>query len=260
MKLILNLFTATLASLFVAGSAQATMVAGWDFSQYFGAGFLTTDGATFSNTLNANYSDFDPTFNAGAESAAFGILLMDGSFGSTNVAAGSGSEEVIPFTGSLSNNLDAPVLNPFDSHTILASEGQVFTSLLSLGANQAASIVFQADLSSTGLQGDAWELSFAGRTLSGTSDVGVEVAFDGGSFATLVNQSLTTTDTLFTVDLGSTAATTVQIRMAFDPQGIDFPLIDNVAVSAANIVPEPGTGLLVTTGLLGLAAMGRRRS
>ena len=48
-----KLLVAMLASMSLAGSARATMVAGWDFSQYFGAGFLSTDGATFQTTLDA---------------------------------------------------------------------------------------------------------------------------------------------------------------------------------------------------------------
>src|SRR5258706_9280827 len=62
------------------GQAVVTVAAGWDFSQYQGAGSL----APFSNTLPANYSDSDPTFNAGNGSAAFGTLYFDGSNGSSN--------------------------------------------------------------------------------------------------------------------------------------------------------------------------------
>jgi hypothetical protein len=84
---------------FVAGgsSAQASLVARWDFSQYAGDGFMSIDGgSSFTNTLSANYSDLDPTFGAGFESAAFGTMYVDGSFGSTPVAAVSGSEQFLP--------------------------------------------------------------------------------------------------------------------------------------------------------------------
>ena len=65
------------ASALLAGSAQAvvTVAAGWDFSQYGGTGSLSP----LSNTLSANYSDFDPSFNAGSGSAAFGTLYFNGS-------------------------------------------------------------------------------------------------------------------------------------------------------------------------------------
>src|SRR5262245_1029525 len=55
-----------IASAFLAAPAGATGIAGWDFSQYLGTSLLSTDGATFTNTLSANYSQLDPTFNAGA--------------------------------------------------------------------------------------------------------------------------------------------------------------------------------------------------
>src|SRR5258707_9305890 len=92
-------------SALLSAPAGATGIAGWDFSQYFGDGLLSTDGVTFTNTLSANYSNLDPTFNAGAESAAFGTMFMNGSFGSTNVNAGSGTEQFLPTTGSLASNL-----------------------------------------------------------------------------------------------------------------------------------------------------------
>ena len=70
---------------FVSAPAQATMVAGWDFSQYLSDSQLSVDGATYTDTLSANYSNLDPTFGAGAESAAFGTMYIDGSFGSTAI-------------------------------------------------------------------------------------------------------------------------------------------------------------------------------
>jgi len=66
----------------VAGSARAVMIAGWDFSQYAIDGFITVDGENLTDTLPANYSSLDPTFGAGAESAAFGRLYLNGQFGS----------------------------------------------------------------------------------------------------------------------------------------------------------------------------------
>src|SRR5262245_63077392 len=79
------------ASLAIAGSARAAFIAGWDFTQYAGAGGLqiSEDPNTFeainSNTLKANYSDFDPTFGAGGASQPFGTLYMNGTNGSSLV-------------------------------------------------------------------------------------------------------------------------------------------------------------------------------
>jgi len=78
------------AALWAAPAAAVEMtVAGWDFSQYLGAGVLSTDGSTFTSTLSANYSEWDATGNAGADAAMYGTMYMDCSFGSTNVSAGS---------------------------------------------------------------------------------------------------------------------------------------------------------------------------
>ena len=94
--------------------------------------------------------------------AASETRYSDERFGGRPVTPGTGTEEIIPFTGSLSSNLGAPILNPFDSHTILASEGQIFTEFLSLGANSGAAgvVAFEADLASAGLTGDTWSLTF----------------------------------------------------------------------------------------------------
>ena len=58
-----------LASLALAGTAQAEMVAGWDFSQYGGSSFLAIDSGSsplvYANELEANYPDLDPSFGAG---------------------------------------------------------------------------------------------------------------------------------------------------------------------------------------------------
>ena len=70
-------------SVLSAGGANATMVAGWDFSQYLAPGALTIDGANGTNVLSANYSNLDPTSGAGAESAAFGTMYMNGRHGSS---------------------------------------------------------------------------------------------------------------------------------------------------------------------------------
>ena len=134
----------------VGTSAHATMIAGWDFSQYAGDGFMSTDGGgTFANTLDANYSDLDPTFGAGTESAAFGTMYADGFLGSTNVPAGSGNEQFLPSAalgGSLVSNLTAPGGVDFDSFTVLASEGQLSTESLAMIAAAQSVVVFEADL------------------------------------------------------------------------------------------------------------------
>lgn len=250
------------ASFLAAASAQATMVAGWDFSQYLGDGALTIDGASGANTLLANYSNLDPTGNAGAESAAFGEMYMNGSSGSSNVDPFAATPAFVPTAGSLSSNINAPVvgggLNPFDSLTILTDEGQMFANLLSMTAQDVVSVVFKADLGSVPDIGSDWSISFGAKTFSGSSAIGIEFSTDGSSYSSFGSVNLTAVDTPFNVALGAAASDLAFVRLSFDPAG-GQPIIDNVAINAT-LVPEPGTAMMLGLGLLGLAGLGRRRS
>jgi hypothetical protein len=262
---LISLTSLALAAL-VGGSAEATMIAGWDFSQYAGDGFMSVDGGgTFTNTLDANYSDLDPSFGAGAESAALGTMYVDGQFGSTNVAAGSGVEEFVPsqaLGGSLVSNLTAPGGTDFDSFTVLASEGQVSTEALAMIAQQASIVVFEADLTSQSLAGSGWSVSFGARTFAGGSTLVIEFSSDGLNFTPVTQLNLNTVDTPFNVVLGAAQTSKAYVRMSFDPTSPNNPFIDNVAIDAAELlaVPEPSAALLGSLGLIGLAITGRRRS
>ena len=243
----------------VASSAHAYVVAGWDFSQYLGDGILSVDGQGYVTTLPANYSNLDPTFNAGAESAAFGTMYMDGEFGSTSVDPADPVLPIVaPTAGSLASNLYAPAQefgsNPFDSQSILVDEGQMFFNLQSLTASQAASIVFKADLGSVSQTASNWRVTFGGKMSSGTSMVGVDASFDGSGFGIAGSVTLTDADTQYVVDLGPTEAQTVYVRLNLHPADSDWPIIDNVAVE----VPEPGATAQVAAALLGLFFVRRR--
>ncbi len=252
-------------SVILAGSAQATMVAGWDFSQYIGSSFLSIDGATFTNTLDANYSDLDPTNGAGAESAAFGTMLMDGTASSTNVDPGSATAQFIPTTGSLASNLNAPALNAFDSFTILLdpSEGpQMFANELSMTAQGAVSVVFMADLTTNPQMGENWSISFGGKTFSGSAQVGIAFSTNGTSYTDFGSANLTAADAAFSVPLGTALTDTAFVRLTFGTPGAggaNQAILDNLALNAS-LVPEPGTLGLFLAGLLGLARFGARRS
>ena len=93
MKMRTLLIAGTVALAATAAQAQE-LVAGWDFSQYYTAGRLSTDGSTGVNTLDANYSSLDASNKAGAESADYGTLLMNGSAGSSAVSTTFGLSEV----------------------------------------------------------------------------------------------------------------------------------------------------------------------
>lgn len=269
---------ASLASLglstLVAGSAQATMVAGWDFAQYVAATLLSTDGANFINTLPADYSDVpggDPN-GAGVESAAFGTMLMDGSATSTNVNPDpSANPPFIPTTDSLLSNFGAPdIAGDFDQHTILMTEDpSLFPNFLSMTATGALSVVFQADLGSVAEEGEDWVLTFGGKTFSGNATVGVSVSSNGTSYAAAFgggSVNLSPSDTPFTVVLTNPATDTLVdtlfVRLDFAAPGaggLNQAIIDNVAINAS-LVPEPGTVGLFLAGLLGLARFQTKRN
>lgn len=251
----------------VSAPARAELVAGWDFSQYLGSGTLVIDDGSvfeFVTTLSANYSSLDPTFNAGAESAAFGTMYIDGQFGSTAVAAGAPLEEFSPYavpgTGSLTSNLDAPVFgigdNEFDAHTILQDEGQVNAQFLAMTALGSADVVFEADRGSPPSGGANWILSFGANAQNGTSSVGVEFSTTGSGYASVGVADLTTTDTRFEFDLGPATSQTAFVRLSFQPELPNAPVIDNVAIS----VPEAGGLASGVAALAGLVACRRRRA
>jgi hypothetical protein len=263
-----SLLAALALSAFGANPAQAAMVAGWDFSQYFADGALSIDGATFTGTLSANYSDLDPTSGAGAESANFGSLYLNGQFGSTNVNAGSGTEPILPsgaVGGSLASNISAPGGSlDFDSWATVQNEGQVYANSLALTGVGAASAVFEATLSALAATGSNWVLTFGARTFTGVSELGIDFSTDGATYTSLGTVALTNLDTPYSVNLGAASSPTGFVRFDFVTPGAGGDgqqFIDNVAINAnVAAIPEPGTAFLFGLGMLGLAVTGRRRT
>jgi hypothetical protein len=257
-KLLLRTVAALAVSTASAVSAQAVGIAGWDFSQYFSSGELSIDGATYTDTLSANYSNLDPSFNAGAESAAYGTLFLP--------SAGTGNDPFVPFTGSLASNLAFSAgSNPFDSHTILLNEGQVFQNFLSMTATTSVSVVFQGTVASLpGQQVENWALVLGGRTLSGSQSVGVEFSTDGVSYTSVGGINLTSVDTPFTVNFGATPSQQAFVRLSFSAPGaggLNQAIIDNVTLRGDVVpIPEPGTAAMLLVGLVGLARAGRRHA
>lgn len=262
----LKLLTRALGAAFVAVSApaSATQIAGWDASQYISAGILSTDGATAAETLPANYSELDTVdepVTAGPPGIEYGRLYYDGQFGSTDIEIDfTGTEPFNTNPGSLASNLSWPsATTPFDSSTPLQNDGQAAYNPLKFYASSALSVVFGVDSTLFGAPGIVdWSFSMAGITGTGTSNVGVEFSIDGSSYAPVTTFQLTTLDTLFTTALPNLLSPTGYVRLTFQG-GSSLPQIDNIGISGT-IVPEPGTALLILTGLAGLAASGRRRS
>lgn len=265
-KVLLSLITSIAVSASFAGSVQAAMIAGWDFSQYYGPGELSIDGATYTNVLSANYSNLDPTNGLGAESASFGTLYFDGSFGSTNVDPTSATSALTPTSLSLASNLGAPVppngtgVNPFDSLELLTSEGQALANELSLKAASAVSFVFAAYTNTVPGLGSDWSISFGGQTSGGTSVVLIDFSTDGTNYTNVGSRTLTSVDSLFTVGVAGLPSEAAFFRLTVNPTGSDTRF-DNMAVNAALVpVPEPATLVMLGSALAAAGIIRRRRA
>ncbi len=242
------------------------LVAGWDFSQYLGPNLLSIDGAEFTDTLDANYSNLLTTgFTTGIGAGAFGRMYINGQFGSTAVPIGTGSEQIVPINPSLASNLEAPLRkfgdNQFDSFEVAINQGQFLANSLAMIVGETVDVTFRADHGNPPPAGSNWILSFGGRTTKGTSLVGIDFSDDGSGFQAAGASELTESDTPFSVDLGPATGQTVFVRFRFDPAQFpgdlpDAPIIDNVAIS----VPEAGGLASGVAALVGLFACRRRRA
>lgn len=257
---------AGVAAFAAVASANATLVAGWDFSQYVGSGFNSTNGADFVGEGNAqaNYSDL-LTPSPDIAAATYGSIYFDGSNGSFDGANGFAST-ISPFSGSLTSALvQTADLNPFDSHAQLANSGQGATQFLSLATTVNEAIVFSADVSSLGQAGSGWQLNFAALDSTDTSSITWEVSTDGVNYNSLgVTSSLTTTDAAFQVNAGATYDNEDQIFFRGTFSGVDTQaLIDNVGISATgglSVVPEPSTYAAIFGAIALAFAVSRRRA
>ncbi len=248
-----------LSALGAASAQAATLVAGWDFSQYY-TPFLSPDGNNLQNTLDANYSAFDPTQGLGVEAAAYGRMVLPFN------AVGDGSEPFLPYSGSLVSNLNGTIagglLNPFDSLSALSIEMPSAANALNRMAalQNVQGVVFEATLAS-GQVGSNWVLTFGAQMIDGlgasTSQIAIEFSPDGTSWTSLAPVNVSLIDTAYSVSLGTAPSQRAFVRLGF-ALGAS---IDNVAILADVVsVPEPATASLLLAGLLGLARFGRRRT
>jgi hypothetical protein len=121
-------------------------------------------------------------------------------------------------------------------------------------ASDIVDVVFAYD---AGLAGFNWEVSFAAVSES-SSAVTVGFSLDGVTYDVLHTEALGTAEEVVGVLLpGADGSAAGYVKLSFDYP--DASRIDNLAIKA-ELVPEPGTVLMLGIGLGGLAVFGRRRS
>lgn len=237
-------------SAFLAGSSQAAFVAGWDFSD------VSSDGVSVAGSVDANYSSFDPTGGAGAESATYGQATL------TNLIARGG--DVVPGVRTDVAGGDAQDANQrgFGRFLRLQLEGQAFTNVMAVtadgGAGQAE---FEGDLSSlAGQTGYGWSLSFAGQVVGAPSaSIGVEFAPDCVSFSNAGSVSVDDEADSYTVEFTKVASPNACARLTIPNAGDERVVVDNVALDVI-AVPEPAMGAQLLAGAAGLVALFRRKA
>lgn len=248
---------------------EEVLIAGWDFSQYSNLGFLSLDGATLVNTLDANHSDLDPTERSGIESNEFGTMHLDGLFGSTStpLSLEPGVDPFVPNAVPPDNDLLSNASQAFlgFGSGAACTRGQVEQmpaancNTVAMTAISSVSVVFEADRSTAPSATGTWYVSFAGRMVNPTdpttSSVSVAFSDDGVSYSVVGNATLDAVDTLYRFPLGGSSAQQAFVRLTFPAQAstAQAAAIDNLGIS----VPEPaGAGV---AGVIGLAALFRAR-
>jgi hypothetical protein len=250
------------------------LIAGWDFSQY-GAGSLNVTGLSGrQTTLWSNYSDLDTEGSPGlgVGSTDKGTLYHNGQYSSYSSPL-SGTPPVRATSGNIDLN-QGPAAVPLGSaaagNTLLnefnASQ-QSFTGVrLAFGSEpvgvSSLSVVFATDLSALGGTFDNVTLKLAGRTTSSIRDMFVEFSSDGTNFSNLATFNLSSTADVFTAATTGTGLNKAYFRLTVDGDSSILPSIDNVMIRGnnLNIIPEPGTALMLGVGLAGLMVAGRRRA
>lgn len=266
MKTRITAIAAVVSVAFLAGSAQASVIAGWDFSQYKVPGSSVGGGSP----LSANYAWGDPN-GAGAEAASYGTAtfssLLPTAGGGLDCERTGGNSSTVDenVVGCAPPNTEGPIRSnryesfdlgkpSFGAHSLLKTEGQTYAHHYAVFAESNTDLVLEVDQPG-GAQN--WAVSFGGRTFSGTSTVTVEFSTDGSSYSSYPSAALTTDDTRFRIDLDTVTTAKAYVRLGLST-GSGTPIIDNVAVEAIPL-PEPGLMLQLMAGLMGLGVLKRLR-
>jgi len=152
-----------------------------------------------------------------------------------------------------------PGRNAFDSHTVLADEGQRYQNLLGLTASSAASVVFRADLGSVPGVASGWRFSMGGRGLAGVSTIGVDVSLGCDGYRSAGSFQIGEADERFSVGFGDDPADVACVRLNFPNPTTGQAIVDNVMLHAFP-VPEPGGASALFAAVGGLLVLRLHRS
>jgi hypothetical protein len=266
MKTRLLTIASAVGALCLAASAQAVVIAGWDFSQHR----LPASAVGGGSPLPANYASLDPN-GAGAQAGVIGSATYNASVLLPTAGIGFNCDRTGPqgTEGCATPNTNGPVRSnrsdafdlgrpSFDAFSILKAEGQAFTNRYGMTATGPVDLIVGANAGYTGGAGN-WRVSFGAQMLTGTAST-VNVAFspDGVSFTSFGSVNIGVDDERFSVPLAAAASPRGFVRLSLNAAG-GQPVIDNVAIEAIP-VPEPGAVAMLVSGvacLLGLARLRR---
>ncbi len=288
-----SLMLAAIAALLWSSPALAvpnTLVTAFDFSEYQDQ-FLVVNGmdGTGATRRPGQYTGFEGVgadFNGVLITEDFGTFFMNGEFGSTEIIVDfdlnggvqptlSSLQPGIAVGSAIFNSFGVDFgVGDFDNLLGLGAAGQFETlapnALAIFGGFGDIDLAFRSSVASNPLlQAEEWFLNFAGVQQSagqGSFDLLIEVSEDGQNYNPLTTVTLTELAEEFTVPLGDLVTPEIFTRFRFQNLGEGgpgalSPVIDNVAFLAnVTVIPEPGTALLLMTGLAGLMAAGRRQA
>ena len=263
------------AAISIGATAQADVIAGWDFSQYERPGDLAGGGST----PVATNSVFDDN-GAGSDAATIGTATIGGG-GTLLPTAGTGqngSQDGVGYSprGPITSNVSEPFLDTgktaFDSFSILTDEGQAVANRFAMVADGSVVVDFEATMPQSA---DGWAFSFGGKMLNGGGTDGGQISCSGsctttvdlrlstnggGSFGAVQQVVLTPEDTRYQVTFpnSGTSSSNPVVRLAMTgSSGTGLPVIDNAAIEG--VLPEPGALAGLLAGALLLAGLRRIR-
>jgi len=252
-----KLIIASLLALAPLGaSAQNSLVAGFNFGQFLGAGFASTNGATGDDggSIGANWSNTtqpplssrgDSVFllgTPGGYSSGTGRAYWDGTFGSSNVV---GSTVVSPF-----NNVAPSINSTSPSWPNIALIGDHNGANMSLAVTESTTIGFSINTSMFNDTLNGLDLTFAAR-----ADAPITITWQVGNTVIGSPINVTSTMTAYNLNLPSSfyGAANSQISASFSGAG----MFDNVQF-VGTVIPEPST-YAALLGFMTLAVAGVRR-